>query len=51
MIKAKIKTNMKKFNMFDIIIQEPTASPMEDSENNLHNVNAINMVEKILRWD
>ena len=37
--------------MFDIIIiiiiQEPTASTMDDSENNSHNVNAINLVENV----
>ena len=30
-----------------IIIQEPTASTMDDSENNSHNVNAINLVENV----
>ena len=47
MIKAKFKTNMKKFNMFDIIVQEPTASAMDDAENNSQNVNAINQVENV----
>ena len=29
--------------MFDIIVQEPTASAMDDAENNSQNVNAINV--------